>query len=321
LRRLGDLFVGDPARFDGTTVAEWLAPATDTRARGLMEALVRVSTYTNAPDRMSAGAALRQLRAGGVWYIDGGWQTIVDGLVRRAEELGVEIRTKAHVEAIATADGAVTHVVAGGTPIECAEVAITLSPRQTVSLLVGAASPELASYAERATIVRAACLDVALRTLPRPHPKLVLGVDRPTYLSVHSKTAKLAPEGGAVIHLAHYFAPHEKIEPSEVRRELERELDLAQPGWRDVVVETRWAPAMTTMNAMPEVALGGLRGRPKIDAAGVRGVYLAGDWVGPRGMLLDACMESAHDVREHLVAAPRRAPRAAHAESFTAAVQ
>jgi phytoene dehydrogenase-like protein len=305
--RLKDVAVGDPARLDGVSVAEWIAPVTDTRARHLLEAVVRVSSYTNAPEHMSAGVALRQLRAGAVWYLDGGWQTIVDGLERRARELGVEIKTKAHVEAIASANGALTHVVADGDSIACDEVTVTASPKHTVALLGGAASEQLASFAARARATRAACLDVALRALPRPHPRLVLGIERPTYLSVHSKTAKLAPEGGAVIHVAHYLAPDEKVDPGALRRELERELDLAQPGWREQLIEANWAPAMTTMNAMPEASMGGTNGRPAVDASGVRGVYLAGDWVGPRGLLLDACVESALSVGESL----RRTVRAA----------
>lgn len=297
--RLKDVLIGDPARLDGVTVAEWLASVSDPSARGVIEALVRVSTYTSAPDRVPAGVALRQLRAGGVWYLDGGWQSIVDGLERRARELGVNIRTSARVDKIAS--GAVTHVVVDGEKIACGEAIVTLSPKQTVTLLDGAASHELTAFAARARPTRAACLDVALRTLPRPHPRLVLGVDRPTYLSVHSKTAKLAPEGGAVIHLAHYLAPDEEIDPGALRRELERELDLAQPGWREHVVETRWAPAIVTMNALPEVDLA----RPS--DSGVHGVYLAGDWVGPKGLLLDACLESAREVGERLRASARAA--------------
>ena len=54
-------------------------------------ALFRVSTYVDDAERLSAGAAIEQLKLalkGNVWYIDGGWQTLADGLRKRAVEVG-----------------------------------------------------------------------------------------------------------------------------------------------------------------------------------------------------------------------------------------
>ena len=39
---------------------------------------------------------------------------------------------------------------------------------------------------------------------------------------------------------------------------------------------------------------------PAIDASGLPGVFLAGDWIGPEGLLADAALKSGHD------AGPRR---------------
>src|SRR6185436_11579395 len=52
-------------------------------ARALLHALVRVSTYTDAPTVQSAGAAIAQLQmaaAKNVLYADGGWGTLVEGV-------------------------------------------------------------------------------------------------------------------------------------------------------------------------------------------------------------------------------------------------
>ena len=43
----------------------------------------------------------------------------------------------------------------------------------------------------------------------------------------------------------------------------------------------------------PSAAGGGLPGRPGVDALGLPGVFLAGDWVGPTGLLSDASAASA----------------------------
>jgi pyruvate/2-oxoglutarate dehydrogenase complex dihydrolipoamide dehydrogenase (E3) component len=45
---------------------------------------------------------------------------------------------------------------------------------------------------------------------------------------------------------------------------------------------------------MPIASTGGLAGRPSITATGVPRVFLAGDWVGPEGLLADAALASGH---------------------------
>jgi hypothetical protein len=66
--------------------------------------------------------------------------------------------------------------------------------------------PEVLSKAAKAAKpVRLVCLDVALSSLPDKDALFALGVDRPLYFSVHSAYAKLAPKGGALIHIAKYL--------------------------------------------------------------------------------------------------------------------
>jgi pyruvate/2-oxoglutarate dehydrogenase complex dihydrolipoamide dehydrogenase (E3) component len=43
-----------------------------------------------------------------------------------------------------------------------------------------------------------------------------------------------------------------------------------------------------------------LKGRPRPDVPGVEGLYVAGDWVGPEGMLADASMASAKLAAENI---------------------
>ncbi len=308
---LGRLGWIDAEALDGVSIAEWLdALEADGGARALIEATVRVSSYTNAPDGMSAGAAVRQIRRAleGVRYLDGGWQTIVDGLTARATELGVVVRTRAKVAAVEVEKGrAVAVRLADGERLDAEGVVLTLSPRTCARLLGEHARPSFAAFAHRAQAVRAACLDVALRRLPRRHPSLILGTERPIYLSVHSLSGALAPEGGGLVHLMRYLAPDERVSP-DTRAELEAFLELGQPGWRDEVVEARWSPAMTVMHALPEARTGGLAGRPGVADAGPATVVVAGDWVGDDGMLLDAAIASARAAAAHLA---ERAARAA----------
>ena len=61
------------------TAREWLDHAlAHNEVKEFVLAAFRVATYTNAPDLMSAGAAIDQVKkalATSVLYLDGGWQT------------------------------------------------------------------------------------------------------------------------------------------------------------------------------------------------------------------------------------------------------
>jgi len=134
--------------------------------------------------------------------------------------------------------------------------------------------------------VRLACLDLGLRKLPEGAARVALGVDQPLYLSLHSAAARLAPPGAALVHVAKYLAG--ETDAASDRRELEQFVDLAIPGWREQLDLVRFLPQMTVTNAIFSP-----QGRPAVDELGIPGVALAGDWVGPEGMLADAAVASA----------------------------
>ena len=265
-------------------------------ARRLFHSLIRVSTYADDPERQSAGAAIAQLQlalASGVLYLDGGWQTLAHGLRDAAEKEGVKIITGERVKAVER-DARVRGVrLADGGFYAAQSVVIATGPAEAFELIEGSEGTVLSEWANAAIPVKAACLDVALEYLPEPRALFALGVDRPLYFSVHSAAAKLAPETGAVIHAAKYLGANPDGDPRAIERELEETVDIMQPGWRNAVVAKRFLPAMTVSNALVTAAQGGVTGRPRPDVPGVEGLYVAGDWVGPEGMLADASMASA----------------------------
>jgi hypothetical protein len=98
-------------------------------------------------------------------------------------------------------------------------------------------------------------------------------------------------------------------EPAEaVERELEALLDRLQPGWGDLVIERRLLPGMTVAPALPAAAEGGLAGRPGVTVPGRPSTFLAGDWVGDRGMLADASAASAEAAARRVLECLARHP-------------
>jgi phytoene dehydrogenase-like protein len=142
--------------------------------------------------------------------------------------------------------------------------------------------------------VRIATLDVALSALPKSRPTLALGVDVPLYFSVHSAYARLAPKNGAVIHVSKYLSPGKGPTDND-RRELEDLIDMLQPGWRQRLVFARYLPHLTVTHRELTAPSGGTCGRPPSRHAAYDNVFIAGDWVGPRGQLSDAASASAVD--------------------------
>jgi phytoene dehydrogenase-like protein len=272
------------------------------QARRFLLAGVRTATYANAPDLLSASLALSLLTAQ-VHYLDGGWQTLVDGLRQRAQEAGAHIMTQARVVAIEVAREGYTVRLAGGTSYAASAVLLATDPGTASALVADGAHEALSRWAAQSVPARVACFDIALRRLPRPQNLFAMGLDCPLYYSVHSATARLAPKGSALIHTMKCLRPGEPAEPEATRHELEALMDLLQPGWRAEVVEQYFLPHMVASNAIVQARQGGLPGRPGPTVPGLPNLYVAGDWVGPEGQLADACFASASSAARMIMAA------------------
>ncbi|QRN97110.1 NAD(P)/FAD-dependent oxidoreductase [Archangium violaceum] len=296
----------DAAALEGTSLREWLEEhISRAEVREVVAAIFRLSTYCADTNALGADAAVSQFQVArkGVIYIDGGWKELVNGLAEVARRAGVEVVTSARVESVERDTGATGAgpgrvrglKLADGTEYEAEAVVVAGAPGEVAGLLPG--DEVLAGWAAESVPVKAASLEVGLSRLTKPRALFALGVDGPWYASVHSGWARLAPEGGALVHVAKYLGG-EDTEASE--RELEEVLERLQPGWREHVVTRRFLPGLTVMNALPTKEKG-LSGRPGPGVAHVRGLYVVGDWVGREGMLVDASLASAETVARELL--------------------
>ncbi|HEU4406841.1 MAG TPA: FAD-dependent oxidoreductase [Polyangiaceae bacterium] len=305
----------DAAALAGVPTAAWVDGALKTpAARAFVRAFVRVSTYAADLERLSAGAAVAQLQHAikhNVLYLDGGWQTLVDGLRDRAAEAGAVIAPGGGAARLeARGPGEVRVRLHDGRAISARAAVLAVGPQAAAAL--APALPALAAFAGRARPVKIAALDLGLSKLPRPRVAFGLGTTRPTYVSVHSAVARLAPEGAAAVH-AMLYEPSGDARADE--RELEGALDLVQPGWREHVAYRRFLPAMVAANDLVEASRGGYAGRPGVAVPGATGVFVAGDWVGPTGMLLDASLASARRAASECAALLAREARPATANA------
>jgi phytoene dehydrogenase-like protein len=267
----------EPEELAGISTAEWLRESLRSeRARASAAALVRVTTFVADQETLSADVAATQLKIGlwpGVRYLRSGWQSLVDALAAKAEADGAVLRTRAGVRGLARdADG--WEVALDGETLRADVVVVAAGGPDAVAKLLGERSPAAPGPAAELSV-----LDLGLKSLPRRSRRFALGVDAPTYLSRHSPPDH---RDGVLLTLASYAR--------EPRAALEAMADSVQPGWRERVTLERFLPRMVAVSAIPTPDGGGLAGRPVVD----RGddLYLAGDWVGGEGWLVDAAIAS-----------------------------
>jgi phytoene dehydrogenase-like protein len=188
---------------------------------------------------------------------------------------------------------------------------ILAAPPREAAVLLEPLAPVTAEWERAAVPVRAACLDLALRRPPRPAAAFALGIDEPLYASVHTRAARLAPGGGSVLQLARYLGASAPTDPTAVEGQLEDLAERLQPGWRNELVARRFLPDLVVANALPRADQGGLSGRPGPEVPGLPGAFVAGDWVGGRGLLADAALASAEEAARLAIAHASRSRPAA----------
>ena len=265
----------------------------DGRAGRLGLALYRLSTYYNDPATTSADAGLAQLQLtlkNGVRYLDGGWQQMVDSLEKAGRDRGVEICAGQKVNEIRP-DPEGYLVAAESRAWQARRVVVAGSPALAAALL-GEFAPITRSWADSARPAVAACLDVGFADGWHDRAPFALGIDTPHYLSVHAPVADLAPDGHTLVHVMRYLPSNETPDSERDRAACEAFLERVRPDWRSAADHVSFSPRLVASTDQPCAARGGLAGRPSVTVPGPDGLFVAGDWVGSHGVLVDASVAS-----------------------------
>ena len=251
----------------GERTAEWLS------------ALAGVYTYHHDPGELSAAFVWERTSRlasppPSVRFLIGGWSALVDALVGRARQLGVEFRLGERVSELpADADDRRGRAVR--------------RPR-------AARRPSL-----RWTSGHTVCIDLALETR-RGDPFVVSDLDECGWVERYTAADRtLAPAGQELVQAQMPVRPGESHDGTT--RRLEALLDLAFP---DRATRTVWHRRMVMEGRTGALDLPGTtwRDRPALDRGD--GVFLAGDWVAAPGLLAEVAWKSA--VERGSAGGPRR---------------
>ena len=303
VRLLVALGAAKPQAAANTSVQGWLdLNVRRPQLRLLMTALARTFVYSTAFDIVSADLFVEKLQRAlrhPVHYVHGGWGTLVDGLRAVAERAGARMVSDAQVEGMEIGDGHARSVrLRDGSVVRASAVVVATSPRDAAKLVDGGEHPAMRQIVDGLIPARIACLDVALSRLPVPDRPIVQDLDGPRFMSAQSVYSRVAPEGAALIISFKQLDPRHPGDPREDERDLEDLLDAVQPGWRAALVKRQYLPRIEAVGTLPTAREGGFSGRPGPRVTGLDNLYLAGDWVGPEGFLIDASMASARRAAE-----------------------
>ncbi|MGZ4122854.1 MAG: phytoene desaturase family protein [Tumebacillaceae bacterium] len=288
------------------TLEEWVNQnARHENVRKFLYAMFRLGSYSNAPTRVSAGTCLRQFQiaGGGVRYLHGGWQPMVDSLADAARSAGAEMRTNQKVVSISGTHPAMKVELADGVEIVTQYVVAAIDPQVTHQLTGKVPHSHLATLCEGLMPVLGAALDVSLCRLPDPSTNFALHLDRPYYYSNHSNVARLTrDESHVVLHIFKYLSPDETPDSGRDRAELEGFLDMLQPGWKNELIASRYVPRIAVTNGLHTVE----RVRSNVEEIAVPdipGLFLAGDWTMGGAMLADAAFTSGKEAAQRILTA------------------
>jgi hypothetical protein len=251
------------------TFRDWLLQNMDEACADAISGLLFVTTYDYDPGRLSAAFMAERLRrtlANTARYVVGGWARIVGDMTRRAQQLGVSLRTRTRVS--------------------------TIGPEATVvATALGIARKVIGDHSLCWPSATTALLDVGLRSDKGIDWFRVLDLDARIYLARYTAVDEsLAPPGCELIQIASAYRPGDNTESALGRAE--GLLDVCWPGWRGRV---QWQRRAIMRGLTGAIDLPGTSWRDRPAVFRRRMLCVATDQSAAAGMLAEVGTAAAID--------------------------
>jgi phytoene dehydrogenase-like protein len=247
----------------------WVTDHADARTAAFLSALAGVYTFHHDPGELSAAFVWERTQRllltprPPARFIIGGWTNLVDAMECRARELGVQIVTDEHADALP-------------------------DPPVIVALELRDARMLLDDDTLRWPSGRTVCLDLGLRER-RGDPWIVSDLEAAGWIERYSaQDASLAPAGEQLVQAQMPIRPGESADHAGDR--LEQLLDVSFEDWRGRVTWRR-RQVMDGRTGALDFPGSTWRDRPAIDRGD--GVFLCGDQVASDGCLAEVSFASA----------------------------
>ncbi|MET3696800.1 phytoene dehydrogenase-like protein [Bacillus oleivorans] len=250
--------------------------------RIVLQSLLAISSYCSESDLVSAPYAIRQLQLsikGGVLYLDGGWETLIESLENLAQKRGVLFIKGEMVKKIKGSFPAFQIELSLGRQVGGKTIINTAPPLELQKI---AEQSDKFAFLSKLKPVKGVALDLLLEKDETDRTSFSFDADHFIYFSNHSRAASLS-EQYEVVHVFGYG-------PTASQEQMEEFLDRILPGWRERKVYSRYLTNLAVSNAFPNRTT--MRIFEKSSRV-VEGLFLAGDWCIDEGILADASASSA----------------------------
>lgn len=291
----------DPTKYSQQTLEQWVENTIYyEKNKELLYMFGRLASYVNAPEIVNASAVLRMLQASlaGALYVNRGWQSIIEQLIEKAEMYGVTLLSNCTVEEIEV-----------NTPIckvsftEKEDLQVfsgrwiisTAPPGDLLHILNGKESALFRQLLHECIPVKAACLDMTIKSPSQSQVDFALDMNQSFYYSNHSKAAKLTYHPNhQVIHVMKYLKTNE----TATREQLLSFLEKINPQWQEQVISQRFSPSLVVSHRCPTVS------NDNLAACAVKqypGLLLAGEWVCHDYLLAEGALISVKRAVEQIL--------------------
>ncbi|MCH5584546.1 NAD(P)/FAD-dependent oxidoreductase [Shimazuella sp. AN120528] len=265
----------------------------DPMARRIAYAMFRTNSYSQDPDHQLAGPAIRSIarttKKNSGFFVQDGWQTLVDQLYEKAVRSGVSMMTGKNVKEIEH-DGSVRKLkFADGEEMNITHVISTTPPAVTSRFLGDTGSKSVLRWKDQARVIKVASLTLNLKRLSAPDHFAVLGLDQPVYFVNQSKFTRLSEDGTSVVNITKSNGTG-GTDPKADERFLEQMLDLIQPGWQKEVVARQYLPNIVVAHDFMHIGREDRFPGPAVPE--IAGLYVAGEWATHGENLGDAAAAS-----------------------------
>ena len=286
------------------SVGKWMEThGIDPEVKDMMLTLAGSNFFTREPEKIPSDVFFKYYNrlfktSKAVSYIEGGWQALIEELVRVIDANGGAIRTKAKVDGIEVSGDQVTAIWFGGNMVTADKFIFAIPPRELMKLFTGTridhAIQQYAQYNPTFVFVYDVGLkeriDVPYTYIYDTKNKLFV-----TDISYYDETC--VSGGGQLLQATAYMRQSDlgnKSAIEEIKGKIEQIYDRKFAGWREQLV----VPRVSQRAIVQEIQCNMTQKGMPIYFMPIRNTFFCGDWCEGEGQLSELSFSSAYKVSE-----------------------
>ncbi|ALC92195.1 phytoene dehydrogenase [Bacillus sp. FJAT-18017] len=286
------------------SIGKWMETrGLDQEVKDMMLTLASSNFFTREPENIPSDVYFSYYNSlfktsKPVSYIGGGWQALIDELVRVIKENGGIIQTKAKVDGVEVLGDRVNAVKLGEHTVTAEKFVFAIPPKELMKLFAGTkiehAIQQYAQYNPTVVFV----YDIGLKErIDVPYTYIYDTKNKVFVTDLSYYDEGCVPEGGQLLQATAYMNQSDLGNKEAIERfkqTIEQLYDKKFPGWRDQLV----VPRISQRAVVQEIKCNMTQKGMPIYFMPIRNIFFCGDWCEGEGQLSELSFSSAYKVSE-----------------------